>query len=367
MEVRDIEVVPGFTVGDFLLPISEGHPVGRSLREDDDPIYGDIQLERTADDPNLPLGVWKREPKLADWQKVSELCVEALLRKSKDLQIVAWLVESQSFLHGAAGMGRSLILFAELADRFWDDVYPLMEDDDVEFRTNIVDWLNSRLQIAISVLQISDPISADSYTWMDWERALIDGEQDPKPNAGSGAGQGLGRIRQSIDATDIEFYQELWGSLFDCEFAIDHLSAMLEKHLSHQAPSIAGLRDLVTSMKLMLEKQTEGRAMGEEQGDDELQAGDSPAVSVDNGHGTEGVALAEFDMRDRQQAYKMLAQAADYLVRDDPHSPVPYLIYKAIDFGRLNTAELYEELFVRCNGNINIFDLLGIESETKKR
>jgi FtsP/CotA-like multicopper oxidase with cupredoxin domain len=39
------------------------------------------------------------------------------------------------------------------------------------------------------------------------------------------------------------------------------------------------------------------------------------------------------------QAYAMLRSAAEFLVQDDPHSPVPYLVFKAIDWGRLGTAE----------------------------
>lgn len=48
-------------------------------------------------------------------------------------------------------------------------------------------------------------------------------------------------------------------------------------------------------------------------------------------------------------------------MRDDPHSPVPYLILKGIEWGNLNTAELYQELFVQYQGQLNIFEILGLE------
>ena len=48
-------------------------------------------------------------------------------------------------------------------------------------------------------------------------------------------------------------------------------------------------------------------------------------------------------------------------MRDDPHSPVPHLVYKAIEWGRLSTSELYHEIFIRYEGNLNIFDVLGID------
>ena len=64
---------------------------------------------------------------------------------------------------------------------------------------------------------------------------------------------------------------------------------------------------------------------------------------------------------DRQHAYAQLAEAAEYLLRDDPHSPVPHLVYKAIEWGRLSTPDLYNEIFIRHEGNLNIFDVLGID------
>jgi type VI secretion system protein ImpA len=46
---------------------------------------------------------------------------------------------------------------------------------------------------------------------------------------------------------------------------------------------------------------------------------------------------------------------------------VPYLVFKAIDWGRLDTAELYRELFVENRGNLNIFDLLGVEVQADQK
>jgi len=67
-------------------------------------------------------------------------------------------------------------------------------------------------------------------------------------------------------------------------------------------------------------------------------------------------------MRERADAYARLAETAEILMRLDPHSPVPYLVRRATEWSRLNTAELYQELFLRLGGQINIFEVLGIAS-----
>ena len=98
-----------------------------------------------------------------------------------------------------------------------------------------------------------------------------------------------------------------------------------------------------TSGRLSLEEHTEGE--GKDDDDHSLDSG------FQMGAGS-----------DRQQAYVALAKAANVLMRDDPHSPVPYMVFKAIEWGGLSTAELYEELFVKNGGSISIFDLLGVEN-----
>ena len=71
-------------------------------------------------------------------------------------------------------------------------------------------------------------------------------------------------------------------------------------------------------------------------------------------------------VQNRNEAYSALRSIADYLVVDDPHSPAPYLIYKAIEWGRMNTGQLYNELFIEHQGQLNIFEMLGIEPSEKQ-
>ncbi len=81
------------------------------------------------------------------------------------------------------------------------------------------------------------------------------------------------------------------------------------------------------------------------------------------GRGPDSVAAAppRNPITDRAHAYAQLASAAQTLREIDPHSPVPYVVQRAIAWGGLNTAQLYQELFVRQGGQISIFELLGID------
>jgi predicted component of type VI protein secretion system len=46
----------------------------------------------------------------------------------------------------------------------------------------------------------------------------------------------------------------------------------------------------------------------------------------------------------REQAYETLVQIANFLARLEPHSPVPYLLHRAIAWGGMSLKELLPEL-----------------------
>ena len=63
----------------------------------------------------------------------------------------------------------------------------------------------------------------------------------------------------------------------------------------------------------------------------------------------------------RAEAYLKLREAADFLMRTEPHSPVPYLIRRAISWGNLSLGELLEELLHKNADLATVYTLLGIK------
>jgi type VI secretion system protein ImpA len=57
----------------------------------------------------------------------------------------------------------------------------------------------------------------------------------------------------------------------------------------------------------------------------------------------------------------MLAEAAEYLGRTEPHSPVPYLVRRAVGWGNFTLAELLQELLADKADLRTINKLLGIK------
>jgi iron complex outermembrane receptor protein len=60
-------------------------------------------------------------------------------------------------------------------------------------------------------------------------------------------------------------------------------------------------------------------------------------------------------------AYQRLQEAADYLLRTEPHSPTPYLVHRAVSWGHMTLVELLQELMSNEQDLRAIYTLLGMQ------
>lgn len=77
-------------------------------------------------------------------------------------------------------------------------------------------------------------------------------------------------------------------------------------------------------------------------------------------------ALAEVQGCNRDQAFHQLREIADYFIKAEPHSPVAYLLEKAIRWGYMPLPELMSELLLNQDDTISrVFNLTGLDEDGK--
>lgn len=351
----------GLAFEQLLVPISDAKPSGDSLKSNG--VYSAIKQARSADDPNLPMGVWQHDLKVADWDEVSTLAVTALQSKTKDLQLMVWLLEAQIHKFGFNGIAPAVHLMSEITDNFWSDMYPHIDDGDLEYRTNLIAWLNDKLQPTIRQLPITQTRAERQFIWAEWEIA-VNIEMRTKVQTQSKDYVDTRQISQAIAATPIEYYQTLYQSISDALISLDRYSLLLDEKCQQDAPSLEGIMRLLMEIRETLVMQVRPRQMAAPADEDHQEPSASNSKQIPSGGDSGGVSDDE-SVDNREKAYAQLADAAAFLMQDDPHSPAPYLVFKAIEWGKLNTAELYQELFVEQQGQLNIFELLGLNLEEK--
>ncbi len=329
-----------FDADTLLSPISADDPTGPSLRYEG--TYDLIAGLRREDDPTLAQGIWKTELKKADWPRTAQTCIGAIESKSKDIQIAAWLLEAWLHLHGFAGIREGLHVIAELCDIYWDRLHPDLEDGDVEYRLAPIYWIDDKLSIAARLIPITAPDLEElsAYTLADWQmagRRPAKPREEPPPDVVTEA-----RFQKSAMATLTPW---LWGAGHDVKgalTAVDELVDVLKERCGPRAPVLSKLRDALASALHVISGTLESRG-----------ALIRPVVAADDRSDEGAVALVgdTLDSRDagpgirsRAEAYQRLAEAADFLARTEPHSPVPYLIRRAIGWGSLSLEELLPEL-----------------------
>jgi type VI secretion system protein ImpA len=252
-----MSTAPTLDIEGLLAPISSNNPSGKSLRYT--ATYDAIQEARRADEPDLNQGEWKRELKVANWREVNRLSVEALTEKSKDIQLAVWLTESLVKQYGFAGLRDGLRVLRGLNERFWDTLYPEVENDDLEFRGGPINWLNDKLPSSLRALGLTrGDGGAEPYSWFKWQESrTVDelGRKDPKAKAAAIAEGKLASelFDKAVAVTPKPFYDLLAEDLSETYEECAKLETVVDKKFGRDAPSLLGIRKVLEDCRSLVE------------------------------------------------------------------------------------------------------------------
>ncbi|HVF44457.1 MAG TPA: type VI secretion system protein TssA [Pyrinomonadaceae bacterium] len=340
-----------FDLETLLGPVPGGRPSGDDLRYEG--TYDRIREARREDDPRMSRGIYESEPKRADWAAVEALAAEALATRTKDLQLAAWLTEAWTHLYGLAGSREGLRLMSELCARFWDGLHPELEGADCESRVSPVVWVNEKLTLKIKLLAVSAPEAGEvpAYSYADCESAAhLENlsKKDPKAlQTAEARGQVTpAKFHSSVMLTGRNFYAELYEDAASALEACGELEGVLAGLCGPAAPSLGRFREAVEDVRRLAHDVLGSRPAADyefETGEDAYVRGDED----EDGHGWSSGA----PIRSRAEAYQRLAEAADYLLRTEPHSPTPYLVRRAVEWGSMSLHEVLQQL-VRNDGEM---------------
>lgn len=335
-----------------LQAISEDAPCGASMR--DSALFEEIRSARVNEDSNLPRGVWERELKQADWAEVIDLCEKAIQTESIDLQVMAWQLEAHIRNIGLIGWEVYLWRLRDACLNYWEHLHPEMTDGDKEYRTNIFDWINAKFPNLIKRTLVTSGEGVEQLSWTDLESAFAEDLEHDSHNASSL----VGRLEAEIEKTPVSYYQELRTSLAEGLQATLELESTLSEKLQGSHVSFVELIELITEMLRFIEnllvedESSAGVILGEDAAEIEFETDASEQQDRDHYYTQKS---------HREYAYALLAEAVGILLEDDPHSPVPYIVAEAVNLGEMRTPQLYDELFVKRKGNLNVFELMGLE------
>jgi len=355
---------PTVDIDALLLPIPGANPAGEPLRYAGS--YDAIREARRAEDV-LAQGDWKRDVKTADWPGVVGLAVAALTTRTKDLQIGVWLTEALVRLHGFAGLRDGFKVLRGLHERYWEPLYPLIEDGDPEPRLGPLDWLNEKLPPIAKAVAITRSRDGIAYSWLQWEESrLVENLSRQSPEAKAEAlaeGKLSGeQFDKAVAGTPRAFYEPLFADLTEAWEEFVGLERVVDEKFGRQAPSLLDLKKALEDCQSLVEGITKKKRQLEPDPvavTNSRSAGRPPAVQAGDGR-DEPVTVAP---RDREDALRRLKAVAAFFRQTEPHSPVSYLVQRAAHWGEMPLEAWLREVINDDGVLARVRETLGISPQ----
>ena len=204
-----------------LKPVSEESPCGVDPRSDYSSGSGyfylkDLRMnarneERNALIDDEPLSAYAHQ-----WEPLVTQIPVQLATKSKDLELLAWLIEGLVRLHGFRGMAAGYALARECVEKYWDDMFPMLDEDGIEARVSSLIGLNGiesegALIFPIASIPLAIGDNGDEYAYWQYQQAaeLERISADKKAEKVSRGAIELETIQAAVDATPVEVLQEM--------------------------------------------------------------------------------------------------------------------------------------------------------------
>jgi type VI secretion system protein ImpA len=240
---------------ELLQPISAEQPCGQDLRHDR--LFGEILDARRSDD-EMNAGDWEKQEgrKLADWEKVANLCLNALTTRTKDLRLACFLAEASLHMDGFKGLHQSLRLCRELLLTFWEQgLHPGIEDGDLDYRAGSLNWLNDPMP---DILR-QTPITArkeENYNFISYKRASIYARTTNPDALEDLRRQGyitMDSWNSAVGETRRRAFETIYSDFEEADKALLALSRACDDKFGDATPSFMNARDAFAEMKGILD------------------------------------------------------------------------------------------------------------------
>ena len=352
------------------------HGVGEDLIFD--PRIDAIVAARQEDDPLLAQGNWVTELKVADWDFVKNQCAELLSHTSKDMKLALWYVDALSHTDHLAGISQGLSLLQTLNDDYWLTMYPPLdgEEESMDIRAGLLSWFVKALTDDIKQLSLADT-KVESYNYNYYLTARDhDKQRQQNPDSETSNQLTLSDYNHAIKNSSKAWQKALMSNLNKVTEQWRALTDQLNDLMGMDAPVFAPVTDLLMALKqhlhpLLPEYADTTNSISQEGIADTVDSTGDHESTKSNGNkslaSTKNVTLTDFNpsnrdhQSNRRQALKLLAQIQEYFATNEPHSPVTFLLGRAIDWADMPLDQWLAHIIKNEDQLSMISDMVGIQ------
>jgi type VI secretion system ImpA family protein len=260
-----------------------------------------------------------------------------------------------------------------LSRSLWPVLWPRPDDDDLEPRLAPFFWIDTRLTAELMRLPVTEgggDVGVLNYQQYlrgkqlqrvaankpgAFEEAIADGDVP------------FEKVQSELGRCHDDFILENWqGSRLALE-ALARLTEVLDGVLKEEGPSFTTFRQALTDIDGLFGREAAARKLVEpereakpKKTDEAKGAGMKPATKRPS------VPAGDVQITDRRTAYALLDQVADWLLDNDPHSPSPYLIKRAVAWEKSSLGEVLDDLLTTGGSIETAMRVLGLDRDGLK-
>lgn len=336
---------------ELLQPVSDDSPAGTDIRDDSSPtspytlIKDARSAARSAERQNL---FDKDNSEAADhWRKVAELAPGIIQNNAKDLEVASWLTEALVRRYGFQGLRDGFKLIHGLIEQYWDNLYPMPDEDGIETRVASLTGLNGEgaegvLIAPIRNVEITEGNEPGPFTYWQYQQVL-DLEKIADPDARMEKASKLGYSNSDIEAavtsSSTDFFVNLRNDITDAINTYRQIGALLDEHCgAHDAPPTSNIINILQECLGAVNHIAKHKFPVEEETSEE---GDEATAS---GSGDASKAASGGPIKNRDDAFKKLIEISEFFRKTEPHSPVSYMLQRTVKWGSMPLNDLIREL-----------------------
>jgi len=335
---------------DLLNPIEGPNPSGANLRYD--PVYDKIK-EARREEAQPPPGMTEQDRKVSDNNQVIKLTTDLLTNKTKDLQLAAWWTEASLKQRGFSGLKDGLALCCGLVDKFWDTLYPEIEDGDAESRGAPLGFVGVKLDIPLKLVPV---VEKAKYGLLDHQQSREVGYEDQvKGDEAKKKRAALikeGKLTpelfdKAFEETPKKFYAQAEKDLDGCLENLTRLKKSCDEKFGNEGPAYGPLQTALEATRHLIHGFLQKKREKEPDPVEEVPAGaaapgaEGEAAAAGGAPLRTGVLISvegSSEPADRVETIKKIAEAAAFLRRREPQSPASYLMLRGLRWGELRAA-----------------------------
>ena len=322
---------------DLLAPIPGDAPAGTDLRYA--PTYAQLTEARREED-DAPQGEWKRTRKVAEYDVVAKVATDALATKSKDLMIAAWLTEALTRREGFAGLAYGLDLVRGFIDKYWDGLFPQIDEGDLGLRVRPLNWIGSSLEPSVKAVPLNraghdfitytisrqlgyeSTVSSDNAKKAARQKEIDGGKVPPE------------EFDKSFEGTPKAWYKQLVAALDKSKTSLAALDARATEKFGDDAPSLGKLQTALEAVHHLAAQLLEKKLLADPDPPEPV----APVAEVSApvaaaGEGPARVVSAE--PTDINDATMRVVSAARWLRKANPGNPASYLLLRGLRWGEV--------------------------------